>query len=182
MRSRSLADWMEFRWAQRNANACYCAARVRVSQRCRDKLQSDSSVHTWWVTLKESIFGVDSSILPLRGVGGALVPDPALKAELLSEHYDSKHSFDSAALPLSCHPEPIFCMFALRCRKVERILLDLDVHGGVDPFFYLFFVELAEVLAPKLRRVFRKLLQECLFPSNWCCAPIQGFRVSGPSP
>ena len=51
---------------------------------------------------------MDSSIPPLRGVGDALMTDPALKAELLSEHFDSKQSHDSVALPLSCHPESKF--------------------------------------------------------------------------
>ena len=145
--------------AQRDANACYGAARVRFSQRCRDKLQSASSAHAWWVTLKESVFGVDSSIPPLRAVGDALVLDPALKAELLTEHFDGKQSRDSVALPLSCHPEPKFCSFVFKSREVERILLDLDVHDGVDPLFFpLFFVELAEVITPKLSMVFHRLL------------------------
>ena len=39
---------------------------------------------------------------------------------------------------------------------MERILLDLDLHGGVDPlsFFPLFSDDLAEDRAPKLSRVF----------------------------
>ena len=83
--------------------------------------------------MKEFVFGVDSSIPPLRGVVGALVSDPALKAELLSEQFDSKQSPDSVALPLSCNPEPKFCTFAFSSREVERILLYLHVHGEVDP-------------------------------------------------
>ena len=81
VRSRSRADWMEFRLAQRDANACYGGTRVRFSQRCRskDKLQSASFAHAWWVTSKSSVFGVDSSIPPLRGAGDALVSDTALK-------------------------------------------------------------------------------------------------------
>ena len=105
---------MEFRLAQCDANACYGAAWVQFFQHCRDRLQSASSAHAWWVTLKDSV-GVDSSIPTLRGVlGGALVSDPALKAESLSEHFDSKQSRDSVALPQSCHPEPKFCIFAFR--------------------------------------------------------------------
>ena len=100
VRSRSRADWMEFKLVQRYANTCHCAARVRFSQRCRNKLQFASSVHARWVTLKESVFGVDSFILPFRGVGGELVSGPALNAELLSEHFESKQSHDSVALLL----------------------------------------------------------------------------------
>ena len=106
-----------------------------------DKLQSASSAHAWWVTLEESVFYVNSSIPPLWDVGGALVSDP-LKVELLSEHFDSKQSRDSVALPLSCHPESKFCTFAFRFREVERILLDLDMHSEVDPlcFFLCYFL------------------------------------------
>ena len=105
VRSRSRANWMEFKLAQRDATACYGAASVLFSQRCRDKFQSASSAHAWWITLKESVFCVDSSILPLRAFKGAMVSDPTLKTELLSEYFDSKQSHDSVALPLSCHPE-----------------------------------------------------------------------------
>ena len=75
---------------------------------------------------------------PLQAVGDALVLDPALKAELLSEHFDGKQSRDSVALPLSCHPEPKFCSFAFKSREVERILLYLDVRDGVGPLFFSF--------------------------------------------
>ena len=35
-----------------------------------------------------------------------------------------------------------------------------------------FFRELAFVLAPKLRMVFRRFLRAGLFPSQWCCADV----------
>ena len=172
--SRSAEDWNSFKLAQRAANACYAAAKAQYSVRCREKLVASSSAHAWWTTLKESVFGVSSALPPLQSAGGALVSDPAGKAELLSSWFDSKQSREGVSLPATCHPEPVFCSFAFRSREVERLLKDLDSHGGVDPlgYFPLFFKESAVVLAPKLSRIFRRLLREGQFPPEWRTADI----------
>ena len=55
------------------------------------------------------MFGAGSDIPPLCSPGGALVSDPARKAELLSTWFDSKQSRDIVELPQTCHPRPAFC-------------------------------------------------------------------------
>ena len=124
--------------------------------------------------MKESVFGVCSSIPPMQSVGGALVSDPAGKAALLSNYFDGKQSRDVVGCSASCHRRPKLCTFAFRSREVRRLLLELDPHGGVDPlgFFPVFFRELASALAVKLSMVFRRLLRTGLFPSQWCCADV----------
>ena len=173
-RSRDREDWWAYRQAQRAANACYEDARSAYSERCREKLANTTSSHAWWGTLKESVFGVDPSIPALQGVGGALVSDPAEKAELLSTFFDSKQSRDPVALPHTCHPSPRLSSFAFRSREVRNILLELDPNGGVDPlgYFPLLFKELAPALSTKICTVFRRLLREGSFPIPWRCANV----------
>ena len=52
------------------------------------------------------------------------------KAELLSDHFDSKKSSESVDLLLTCHPFPSLITFAFMSSEVKRLLLDLDPHGG----------------------------------------------------
>ena len=120
------------------------------------------------------MFGAESDILPLCSPGGALVSDPAGKAELLSTWFDSKQSRDIVELPQTCHPMPAFCGIAFRAREVERHLLDLDPNGGVDPSgcFPMFFSKTASVLAPKLSCLFRRLLRGGEFPLEWRIADV----------
>ena len=80
--------------------------------------------------------------------GGALVSDPAGKAELLSAWFDSKQSRDIVELPQTSHPRPAFCGDAFRAREVEGHLMDLDPNNGVDPsgcFPMLFFLFLPRI-------------------------------------
>ena len=55
------------------------------------------------------------------------------KADLLSDHFDSKQSREAVDLPLTCHPPPSFTTFAFRSSEVRRLLLDLDPYVGTDP-------------------------------------------------
>ena len=120
------------------------------------------------------MFGAESDIPPLCSPGGALVSDPAGKAELSSIWFDSKQSRDIVELPQTCHPRPAFCGIAFRAREVERYLLDLDPNGGVDPSgcFPMFFQKTASVLAPKLSCLFRRLLCGGEFPLEWRIADV----------
>ena len=103
----------------------YAAAKARYSADCRRNLDDCASANAWWRTLKGHVFGAESDIPPLCSPGGALVSDPAGKAELLSTWCDSKQSRDIVELPQTCHPRPAFCGIAFRAREVERYLLDL---------------------------------------------------------
>ena len=120
------------------------------------------------------MFGAESDIPPLSSPGGALVSDPAGKAELLSTWFDSKQSRDIVELPQTYHPRPAFCSIVFRAREVERHLFDLDPNGGVDPSgcCRMFFRETASVLAPKLSCLFRRLLRCGEFPLEWRIADV----------
>ena len=55
------------------------------------------------------------------------------KADLLSDHFDSKQSREAVKLPLTCHPSRSIPSFVVRWREVRHLLLDLDHYGGTDP-------------------------------------------------
>ena len=67
------------------------------------------------------------------------------RADLLSDHFDSKQSRGAVDLRLTCHPSPSVNTFAFRSREVRRLLLELDPFCGTDPlgmfhlFHYTFF-------------------------------------------
>ena len=64
------------------------------------------SPHKWWSTLKPAVFGSSSSLPQLVSEGGLLVCDSVGKADLLSDHFDSKQSWEAVDLPLTGHPSP----------------------------------------------------------------------------
>ena len=72
------------------------------------------------------------------------------KADLVSDHFDGKHSRESVDMPHTCHSSPSLTSFAFRSSEVRRILLDLDPCMGSDPLgmFPLFLKRTADVLAP----------------------------------
>ena len=72
------------------------------------------------------------------------------KADLLSDHFDSKQSRESVDLQLTWHPSPSLVTFAFRSSEVRLLLLDLDPCDGTDPLrmFVLFLKRTADVLAP----------------------------------
>ena len=75
----------------------------------------------------------------------------------------------SVDLPLTCHPSPRFTSFAFRSSEVIRLLLGLDSYGGSDPMgmFPFFIIRTADVLAPCLSVVFRRLVRLGSFPACW---------------
>ena len=125
-------------------NETYSEAKRQFSDRNRDVLMNVQSPHKWWSTLKSAVFGSGSSLPPLVSEGSGLVCESVRKADLLSDHFDSKQSREAVDLPLTCHPSPSLTTFAFRSSEVRRPLLDLDPYGGTDPLgmFPLFFREL----------------------------------------
>ena len=69
---------------------------------------------------------------PLVSEGGGLVCESIGKADLLSDHFDSKQSREAVDLPLICRPSPSLTTFAFMSREVRHLLLDLDSYGGTD--------------------------------------------------
>ena len=85
----------------------------------------------------------------------------------LSDHFDGKQSKESVDLLLTFRPSPSLTSFAVRSSEVRRLLLDSDPYGGSDPLgmFPLFLKRTADVLAPRLSVVFRRLVRLGSFPA-----------------
>ena len=115
------------------ANGTYSEAKRQFSDRNRSVLLHVQSPHKWWSTLKSSVFAKSSLLPPLVSEGGGLLCESVGKADLLSDHFDSKRSREAVDLPLTCHPSPSLTTFAFRSREVRRLLLDLDPYGSTDP-------------------------------------------------
>ena len=95
--------------------------------------------YKWWSTLKFVVFGSSSALPPLLTECGGLVCEPVGKADLLSNHFDSKQSREAVDLPLTCHQYHCFTTIAFRSSDVRRLLLDLDPYGGTDPLVCFLF-------------------------------------------
>ena len=108
------------------ANGKYSEAKRQFSDRNRAVLMNVQSPHKWWSTLTSPLFGTSSSLPPLVNEGGELVCESVGKADLLSDHFDSKQTREAVDLPLTCHPSPSLTTFAIRSREVRRLLLDLN--------------------------------------------------------
>ena len=162
------------------ANETCSEAKHQFSVRNIDVLMNVQSPHKWWPTLKSAVFG-SSSLYPV-GKGGGLVCESVGKADLLSDHFDSKQSKESIDLLVTCHPSPSLLTFAFRSSEVKRLLLYLDPYGGTDPLgmFPLFLKRMADVPAPRLSVVFRRLLHLGSFPACWRQANITPIP-KGPS-
>ena len=113
-------NWEEFVRCQVRASETNSEAKRQFSVRNRDVLMNDQSPHKWWSTLKSAVFGSSSSLPPLVSEGGGLVCESVGKADLLSDHFDSKHSREAVNLPLTCQPSPSFTTFSFRSSEVRR--------------------------------------------------------------
>ena len=106
-RDRSQVKWEEFVCCQVRAIETYLEAKRQFSDRNGSVLMNVQSPHKWWSTLQSAVFGTSSSLLPLVSEGGQLVCESVGKADLLSDHFDSKQSRDAVDLLLTCHPSSI---------------------------------------------------------------------------
>ena len=81
---------------------------------------------------------------PLVSESGGLACESVGKADMLSDHFDSKQSREAVDMPLTSHESPSFITFAFRSSEVRRLLLDLDPYGGTESLgmFPLFLREL----------------------------------------
>ncbi|MEM8780580.1 MAG: reverse transcriptase family protein, partial [Cyanobacteria bacterium P01_G01_bin.49] len=173
-RDRSRANWDFYTQLRCHAAEVYANAQEEYFNHLRMTLGNTRQPHKWWSTLKSSLFGMDSSLPPLRGTDGDLEFDPRRKAQILSSAFVSKQSNWSPCLPATCHPEPKVTALAFRSSDVYKYLIDLDAHGGIDSngIFPLFLKKLAKPLAPKLTKLFRVLLSSGSFPHVWRSANI----------
>ena len=140
-RDRCRVNWEEFVCCQVRANKTYSEVKHQFSVRNIDVLMNVQSPHKWCSTLTSAVFGSNSSLPPLVGPGEGLVCESVGKADLLSDHFDSKQSRESVYLLVTCHPSPSLITFAFWSNTVKRPMLDLDPYGGTDPLgmFFLYF-------------------------------------------
>ena len=181
------------------ANETYSEAKRQFSDRNRD-VQSPNKGTGWstlkwtilspllslrWSTLKSAVFDTSSSLSPLDSEGGLLVCESVGKADLLSDNFltASSPAREAVDLPPTCHPSPSLTTFAFRSREVRRLLLDLDPYGATDPLgmFALFLKRTADVMAPCLSVVFRRLVRLHSFPSCWRQANVTAIPKGPPS-
>ena len=109
----SRVNWEEFVRYQLRANETYSEANCQFSDRNRNVLMNVQSPQKWWSTLKSAVFGSSSSLPPLVSEGGGLVCESVRKADLLSDHLESKESREAVDLPLTCHQSPSLTTFRL---------------------------------------------------------------------
>ena len=146
-RDRSRVNWEEFVRYQVRANETYSEAKHQFSDRNRDVFMNVQSPHKRWFTLTSAVFSSSSSLPPLVSEGGGVVCESVGKADLLSDHFDSKQSREAVDLPLTYHPSLSLTTFAFRSSDMRRLLLDLDPYGGTDPLgmFPLFLKTTADL-------------------------------------
>ena len=86
---------------------------------------------------------------------------PAEKASLLGSRFDSKKCREQFVTHLSRFPQSRCNSLALRISVFLRLLLDLDTYGDADPLGVLpqFPKRVADIIAPKLRKNFRRLIR-----------------------
>ena len=120
---------------------------------------------------------------PLDSEGGGPVCESVGKADLLSDHFESKQSREAVDLPLACHPSPSLTSFAFRSSEVRRLLLDLNPYGGTEPLgmFPIFLKITADIMAPRLSVVFRRLVRLGSFPACWRQANVTPIPKGPPS-
>ena len=161
----------------------YGAARESHNERTRNTLKLSTCSHKWWETLEGSIFGVKLSIPALSGHGGGLVVAPAEKASILISQFDSKQCREQFVTPLSCFPLSGSNSLAFRTSALQRLLLDLDTHGGVDLFgvLPLYLKKVTDIIAPKLNIIFRKFIRLGSFPECWRSANATAITKGAPS-
>ena len=104
------------------------------------------------------------------------------KVYLLSDHFDGKQSRESVDLPLTCRSSPRLTSCAFRSNEVRRLFLDLDHYWGSDSLgmFPLFLKRTADVLAPRLNVVFRRLVRLGSFPV--CCTQANVTHITKGTP
>ena len=115
------------------------------------------------------MIGSSSSLPLLISEGCGLVCESVGKADLLSDHFDSKQFREAVDLSLTCHLPPSLITFTFRSSEVRCLLLDLDPYGGTETWgmFSLLLKRTADVMAPGLSGVFRRLVRLDSFPACW---------------
>ena len=74
--------------------------------------------------------------------------------------------------------------FGLRTSVLQGLLPDLDTYWSVDPLgvFPLYLNKIADIIAPKLSIIFRKIIRLGSFPECWRSANVTAIPKGAPSP
>ena len=173
-RSRSPADWENYVQLRSLAERVYAVAKSSYNNHLKEILSGASQPHAWWSALKQSLFGVDSSLPPLSCVDGSVRSTSKDKADILASVFTSKQSEESLELPSTCFPQSELTSLAFKSKELLVYLGDLDSYGGCDPlgFLPIFYKKIAPLLAPKLGKIFRFLIARGRFPECWRTANI----------
>ena len=109
---------------------------------------------------------------------------PAEKDLLLGSQYDSKQCREQFVTPLSCFPQSRCNSLAFRTYVPLRLLLDLDTYGGVGPVgaFPRFLKKVADIIAPNLSIIIRKLIGLGSFLECWRSANVTAIPKGALSP
>ena len=183
-RSRSHESWSNYVCCRSIAQRMYSLAQSDYNSHLKTVLAGASQPHSWWSALKQSLFGVDSSLPPLSKSDGSISHSSKDKADLLASLFNSKQCSDEVVLPSSCFPSVKMSSAAFKSSELVKYLNDLDSFGGCDPLGFLpvFFKNVAPSLAPKLAVVFRILLRRGSFPTCWRTANVTPIpKGSSPS-
>ena len=183
-RSRSPASWNNYIHHRLLAQRIYVEAQTNYHSHLKEILTGASQPHVWWSALKQSLFGVDTSLPPLSCADGSVCSSAKEKADLLASVFIDKQSDVNLQLPSTCHPQVGLSSFAFKSKELLQYLRDLDSFGGCDPlgFLPIFYKTIAAPLAPKLAKIFRILLSRGSFPQCWRIANITPIpKGSAPS-
>ena len=173
--------WSDFTRLKQQAQTVYDNARSEHDRNIRESLAGESEPHKWWSSLKNFLFGADTTLPPIKMDNGAVTYDPAIMAEIFSAEFQKKQSDQDISLPSSCFPNPEFTYFAFKSSELKYYLNNLDSFGGTDPndLFPLFFKKIANEFSPKLAKIFRGLLASGSFPECWRSANVTPIPKGG---
>ena len=176
-------------------HASFNSARNRCTSRLRKKkftfikrkteiLNSSPTEKNFW-SLANKILNnfCKSNFPPLIRSDGSIACSPTEKATLFGSLFSSNSSVDDSlapeppTLPLS-NPMP---MPIISTRKVRRVLTSLKTGkaSGPDQIPAWFLKEFAAEIAPVLCRLFRLILNTCIYPSAWKHALVQPVPKKG---
>ena len=173
-RDKSRLLWDNYVWYRNHAKSVFDAAQSEYKLSVRESLSEATDAHKWWSHLKSFLFGINTTLPPIRTDDGSVTFDPSVMAEVFSSVFQRKQSSQELNLPPTCFPEPKLTHLAFKSKELKRYLEDLDSLGGSDPndIFPLFLKKNSGQLAPKLAVVFRRLLALGSFPEAWRSANV----------
>ena len=173
-RNRSDLTWNNYVRLRSAAQEVYGLAEREYNRGIKETLENASQSHKWWSTLKSALFGIDDGIPPLLKPDGSLVHCPKEKTTLFANVFDAKQSSEELNIPQTCHQEPKLTKIAFRSREIKKLMLEVDPYGGAGPdgIFPLFLKETADIFAPKIAVIFRKLARAGKFSLCWRTANV----------